>query len=257
MERTGEHLVRAYSDFVGEKAEEFFSGAPAPLHYRRSKWPDFNRAKILELTTHWHARASFAAWEEDSPTIVSELTTQDVLSYFIRPGEFGCRGREVYNFETLPLARFLLRAERFQFVVLNPMKGLEGKKKNGSPSAKCDDNIKCRRVIVIEFDAKKFGDLASDREKFLCLQAALHRHLATIQPLVLLVFSGNESLHGTYAVRGIPDKRLILFMREAVSLGADHALWVPSQFTRMPGGLNRKTRGRQTIHYFNPEALGS
>ena len=255
MDRTGEHLVRSYSDIVAETAEEFFSGAPAASHYRRSKWPDFNRAKVLELTTHWQDEASFAAWEEDSPTIVSELTTQDVLSYFIRPGEFGCRGRQVYDFETLPLARFLLRAERFQFVVLNPMKGLEGKKKNGSPSAKCDDNIKCRRVIVIEFDAKKFGDLAGNREKFFSLQAALHRHLATIQPLALLLFSGNESLHGTYAVKGVPDERLILFMREAVSLGADRALWTPSQFTRMPGGTNRETHARQTIHYFNPEVL--
>jgi hypothetical protein len=40
MDRTGDHLVRSYSDVIAEKAEEFFRGAPRPFSKGwRSKWP--------------------------------------------------------------------------------------------------------------------------------------------------------------------------------------------------------------------------
>jgi len=46
-------------------------------------------------------------------------------------------------------------------------------------------------------------------------------------------------------------------MRYAVSIGADPATWTRCQLVRMPDGLRREPgkERRQTVYYFNPEAL--
>jgi len=53
---------------------------------------------------------------------------------------------------------------------------------------------------------------------------------------------------------GRPEQTLERFMQYAVSLGADKASWIPSQFTRMPDGL-RSSSTRQTVYFFNPSVL--
>jgi hypothetical protein len=69
------------------------------------------------------------------------------------------------------------------------------------------------------------------------------------------VHSGRKSIHGWFFCAGQPEERLLQFFRYAVTLGADRAHWVRSQFTRMPEG--RRDDGTvQTIYYFDPAALG-
>ena len=96
--------------------------------------------------------------------------------------------------------------------------------------------MKSRRFLVIEFDFRAF-EWTEDfsREESLDHQARLHWHLAHEYPLCLLVYSGNESVHGWYATC-----RPWKLMREAAELGADTRLWSVSQFTRMPWGHARK-----------------
>jgi hypothetical protein len=79
-------------------------------------------------------------------------------------------------------------------------------------------------------------------------------HLAERAPLAAAVHSGSKSIHGWFYSAGQTEEKLRAFMRYAVSLGADDAMWTPSQFVRMPDGL-RDNGKRQTVYFFNPEIL--
>jgi hypothetical protein len=61
----------------------------------------------------------------------------------------------------------------------------------------------------------------------------------------------SKSLHGWYLVFGQSRERLRSFMDYAVSLGADHASWLRSQFVRLPDG-RRENGKRQVTYFFDP-----
>ena len=65
--------------------------------------------------------------------------------------------------------------------------------------------------------------------------------------------SANKSRHAWWKVTGIPEVALLAFMEEAVSLGADNALWWKEHMARIPGGYrdDDKAKGRQEVLYFN------
>lgn len=83
--------------------------------------------------------------------------------------------------------------------------------------------------------------------------AALLAHLGKSEPLVLVVHSGNKSLHGWFRAK-TDEAQSREFMQSAVSLGADHATWTLCQFVRMPDG-RRDNGKRQRVVYFNPAVL--
>jgi hypothetical protein len=85
-------------------------------------------------------------------------------------------------------------------------------------------------------------------------QAGVLLHLAQRTPLAIAVHSGSKSIHGWFFCAGQPEETLQKFMRYAVSLGADQAMWTRSQFARLPGG-RRDTGEWQTVYFFNPEVL--
>ena len=100
-----------------------------------------------------------------------------------------------------------------------------------------------RRFLVIEFDEGSFED-----------HATLLVHLSQFGPLVMVVCSGGKSLHGWFYCAGVPEDTLHRFMRYAVSVGGDDALWCTNQFARLPDGL-RGNGNRQSVLYFNPHSL--
>jgi hypothetical protein len=158
------------------------------------------------------------------------------------------------------------RLERLQFIVPNPMVRVRGRTKVESRLSEHTLEQTARRVyLVIEFD---FSEFARDgwtlsqwaplvREwrgagvTVLDACAALHLHLAERFPLVAVVFNGGKSLHGWYLVFGQSRERLRSFMDYAVSLGADHASWLRSQFVRLPDG-RRENGKRQVTYFFDP-----
>jgi len=79
-------------------------------------------------------------------------------------------------------------------------------------------------------------------------------HLAKYGPLVLVVHSGNKSLHGWFSCRGQSDERQAKFFRYAASLGADPRTWSKSQFVRMPDGT-RDNGTLQRVYYCNPTKI--
>lgn len=84
-------------------------------------------------------------------------------------------------------------------------------------------------------------------------------HLAQVPaPLVLVVFSGNKSLHAWFYCDGESEdveSALHNFMRYAAMLGADTATYTRSQFVRMPGAVRLETKKQQTIHYLNTKEI--
>jgi len=72
----------------------------------------------------------------------------------------------------------------------------------------------------------------------------------------MAVHSGGKSIHGWFCCGGRDEANLLRFMRYAVSLGADPATWIKSQFVRLPDG-HRDNGKRQAVLFFNPHILES
>jgi hypothetical protein len=111
---------------------------------------------------------------------------------------------------------------------------------------KCDLNMGKSLYQVIEFD----GDSKVDQAKLLFgLEEEFELALG------MIVDSGNKSLHGWFPIFHLDRREWRSFVRLATSLGADPMLRIPSQYVRMPGGVNRKTNNRQRVLYYNKEVI--
>ena len=72
--------------------------------------------------------------------------------------------------------------------------------------------------------------------------------------MAMAVFSGNSSIHGWFPCTGLSEDAVTKFQAYARRLGADSALFSPSQFTRAPGGRHNNGRS-QFVVFWNPEVL--
>ena len=155
-----------------------------------------------------------------------------------------CCGKSSFDFATRSREEWRGKLTELQLIVPSPMSSRTGRTLEGSESEHSLENTGPRRFLVIEQDA---GGTVDE-------QAAILVHLAQRAPLALAVHSGRKSLHGWFFCQGRSEERLQEFMRYAVTLGADHAMWTCSQFARMPDGT-RKGGNRQTVYFFNPEIV--
>lgn len=211
------------------------------LTYARSgnshapRWPHLN----LPLRGEIERTACLGDLVQASPTF--PLCPRGALEALFPDDPLLCIGPRVDHFQTghLSLWRNL---ERGQFVVPNPMSAEAGETMEGKVSARTNANTGPRHYQVVEFDFGQFDT-----------HAAILIHLRQYAPLVMAVYSGGKSLHGWFDVRGWPEAAHIEFFAHAVELGADPKMWTPSQFSRMPLGLNRATGRLQQIYYFNPQ----
>ncbi len=163
------------------------------------------------------------------------------LEYLFAPGDILCVGRSSYDYEARPLREWSdADLAGAQFIVPNPLRKTAGITKRGSISAHCRDTVGPRRYLVVESDA----GLSHDQ------QAAILEHLrtVTVARLVCAVLSGGKSVHGWFAVGGVPAARLRRWFGYAVRLGADFRLWLPEQFVRLPNG-RRDTGAVQSVLY--------
>lgn len=163
-----------------------------------------------------------------------------------------CCAREVDMPITTPLSWWLAgnsRKRMFaqQFIVPNPMleAGIGGKYKR-------DCNTGRRMYVIVEFDLK---DESIPLEERLNMQARLLYYLRGKRPLAMVVFSGSKSLHGWFPAYHKTQTQNIKFFREATELGADRSMWIPSQYCRMPFGLNRKTGNKQVSIYYDSKVV--
>lgn len=202
-------------------------------------WPDASPALIAQVLAE--TTASF------DPAIDTGLTSAWVLPHLFRPTELVCTGRSNDRALVRPLEVAVTDAHFMQFIVLNPMRGLEAVNFRGKPSRRCQNNVGPRRYLVAESD---------DRSLSKAQQAQLVTKLAEYVPLVMVVDSGGESLHGWFRVDRLGRKDQVRFFALACLLGADPSRWDLCGWLRMPGGL-RVEQGvpstRQRILHFNAE----
>lgn len=214
-----------------------------PTTERAQTWPEENKDKRADIVAGGIGLADLSsmspAWFEAGAN-----HTVEILKTIFPGNPLVCCGRGKWDFWTKPLRDYGRSVEKLEFVVSSPMSKLTGKPKDKyGQSAHTLDNTGPRKYAVVEFDQG-----SSDEH------AALLWHLSDYAPFVMAVHSGGKSLHGWFRVTGAPDDQVKRFYQYAVSIGADRATSLKSQFVRMPDGL-RSNGNRQPVYYFNPEAI--
>ncbi|BAQ84594.1 hypothetical protein [uncultured Mediterranean phage uvMED] len=111
----------------------------------------------------------------------------------------------------------------------------------GRERGRLADNISDRKYLVFETD-----DMPEDWDS----QCGLIDRLAKDQELLVVVTSGNKSLHATFDVRNLTQESLQKFMDLVITLGGDRAVLRPSQMVRFPFGRNSKTGRKQKVIYY-------
>lgn len=209
------------------------------------KWPAIDvslRARIIA-----ESPVTLAEFCAQSPTqIVGASPDVDFFIDHLFLGEdtLLCIGTSVFTFSTF--SRFQWRRCNLHgksLIVPSPMTAQYGVTKDGKRSEHTLDNTGPRRYLVTEFDSGTPDE-----------QVALIAHLRKFAPLVMVLSSGNKSLHAWWNCVGDEDRQF-KFFRYAVSLGADPATWTRSQFVRLPQGWRADKDALQQVYFFDRECL--
>ena len=172
-----------------------------------------------------------------------EAHTERIVDALFPGNPWLCVGASNSEFKTRQREELRGELSALALIVPSPMTARTGRTQDGKQSEHALDNTGPRRFLIVEQDKGSTDE-----------QAAVLLHLAERAPLVLAVHSGGKSIHGWFMAAGQPEERLRRFMRYAVALGGDPATWTRCQFVRMPGG-RRDNGNRQTVYFFNPEAI--
>ena len=219
----------------------FARGKPSLVAPPRG-WPKRNAQVVDAICADGWGLADL--WEASPVRLEDNQPNTEAIIDWLFPGNpLLCVGASMRHFDTRRRDDWRGRLHRKQLIVPSPMKAKTGTAKAGHPSAHTLDNTGPRRFLVVEFDEGTFDK-----------HAAVLWHLAGLAPLVLVVMSGNKSLHGWFWVDGCNEGKLRRFMEYATAHGADPATWTRSQFVRMPDGA-RDNGNRQAVLFFNPLSI--
>jgi hypothetical protein len=234
---TGNEIIDAVRN---SKDYAWMPGAPkAPPE---QQWPRVNEEQREAIISDNGALVDL--WERSRPRLDdNEAHTEQIIDLLFPDAPLLCCGKSQSTFDTKPRETWRGELSRLQFIVPSPMSAVIGKTKDGRESAHAVSNTGPRRFLVCDFDTGNIDD-----------QAALLIHLGGFAPLGCVVHSGGKSLHGWFYVSGHPEEKVLSFFRYAVSLGADRAMWLRSQFARMPDGI-RATGERQTVFFLNLQPI--
>lgn len=201
-------------------------------------WPTVNLVKRAEIVREGCGLADL--WESSHLRLEDrEQHTEEVIDQLFPGNPLLCCGKSNSEFDTRPRDEWRGELCKLAHITPSPMSAVTGRTKGGKVSTHTLSNTGPRRFLVCEFD-----DGTQDE------QAAILQHLGCFAPLVMIVHSGNKSLHGWFLVHLQPETKVRSFFRYAVHLGADRQLWTRSQFVRMPDGI-RDNGSHQTIWYLN------
>lgn len=241
--------------FTDEEAEPLIQAAMTRNPNPASEIQDALRSARREERTpsqNWESRNEEKIKEIIIKSSELQLTTPvfpnaqpEIMIDRLFPGNpLLCMGKTNYLFDTKPRDEWR-KLEKFQsLIVPNAMSASKGKTKAGNLSSHSLANTGPRQYLVIEFDQGSMED-----------QYKLLKYLAKEAPLVLICSSGGKSLHGWFNVKEVDTIKTLMFMQNAVELGADPRTWLTSQFVRMPDGTRYESKGRQPVIYFDTEQL--
>jgi len=235
----------------------------------RPKWPDPNLKLIEDLTLlrAWDVPGALATLESRSPDTLKRRTAGEIVSRLFTPASYIATGFFPDCTPVSKLSRIRDNLHKMAFLVPNPMRGIVGLTQEDKESGRRLSNVLHRRFLVTEFDFKPVKPdgvtptiwvpllelWKAHGMTVLDAQAALILFLMDRGPLAMVTFSGSSSLHAWWYCEREPEhvgSPFHKFMVGAATLGADTALFCPSQFTRMPMG-KRQTGELQTVHYLN------
>jgi hypothetical protein len=230
---------REVPDSEIEDAVDFAYGGESGLDLSRQAfaWPDPDSSLI--------ARVLSSTAPAFDVTADLGLSGANVLPALFQPDELVCVGRDNRRAVVRPLEAALGDTHLQQFIVLNPMRGLQAVNFRKRPSTRCQNNILKRRFLVAESD---------DRSLSKAQQAQILTWLSRFVPLVMVVDSGGKSLHGWFRVEHLCPRDQGRFFAVACLAGADESRWDSSGWLRMPGGTRVDKNGShpQRILYFKP-----
>jgi hypothetical protein len=235
---------------ITRAVERIYAEEQSTGRHKRPNWPEGDAAKIMSvlaqecLTVEQLSQRSpvgelaARSWKEFVTMLFEGEPLVTVGQKREHNGNTSIPGRTMW----LPQ---LLRADMpDEFIVPSPAIRRLARKKDGSLSEHCAANYGPRHFLVVEFDSTSKDDAAS-----------VLWHLSKFAPLVMVVDSGNKSLHGWYHCEGVLDADVLLFFKYAVSLGADPKMWDIWQFARMPNGTRFGSGAKQQVVYWNPDAI--
>jgi hypothetical protein len=244
---------------------ERFSAPSATTLPAPRPWPEPDIDRIRAIV---EAGPSLADLIECSPVRFDDDCShaEEIIDTLLPGDPLLCVGKSSYRFATRRREIWRGHLGRLPLIVPNPMLDYFGCTAQGRPSQHTKANTARRVYLVIEFDFSLFGRDGKTPSRWAPLIdqwhehdisvadacKALHLHLAQRLPLVCITHSGGKSLHGWYYVFDRREAELRHFMDYAVSLGADRATWLRSQFVRIPDGL-RENNKLQRCYYLNPE----
>ena len=215
----------------------------APLNVVKAPpWPKLNTEQREAVIA---SGAGLVDLWEISPVrfATNEPATEHIIDALFPGDPLLCAGKSHSDFATRSREDWRGELAALQFIVPSPMTARTGRTQKGKKSAHTLENTGSRRFLVVEQDSGTIDE-----------QSAILLHLAERAPLALVVHSGGKSVHGWFYCAGRSEEKLRCFMRYAVSLGADSAMWTRLQFVRMPDG-KRDNGERQTVYFLNPRVL--
>jgi len=231
---------REVPDSEIEDAVDFAYGGESGMNASRQafNWPDHDRSLINRVLSN--TAPAFDLTQDLG------LSGASVLPALFQPGELVCAGKDKGRAVVRPLEASLGDIHLHQFIVLNPMRGLQAVNFRGRSSVRCQNNVGKRRYLVAESD-----DLSLSKAD----QAQILTWLTRFAPLVMVVDSGGKSLHGWFRVDHLRPRNQGRFFAIACLAGADESRWDSSGWLRMPGGTRIEKNGssiHQRILHFNP-----
>jgi hypothetical protein len=237
-----------------------------PLPKPEPLWPQPDLLTINKIVCT--GPGLYDLWEQSPVQLGGSGSHAEEIVDILFPGNpLLCCAKSNREFVTRRREAWRGRLKNLPVMVPNPMLSVNGQTQSGRTSEHTKEATARRVYQVIEFDfsAKdKRGNntiwtplirMWADKgieiaDACACLLLYLREQLPT---LVCCTHSGGKSLHGWFRVLDkLTSTDQKQFMRLAVSLGADRATWIKSQFVRIPDG--RRDNGKpQTCYYLNPK----
>jgi hypothetical protein len=241
-------------------------GSRAPIFIPKPRWPERDLNKIDSIVRSGPGLADIM---DLSPVRFDgqESHAEEIIDVVFPGDPLLCCGKCSEVFATRRRQTWRGKLSALPLIVPNPMISVYGTTQSGKRSQHTKENTGAKIYQPIEFDFSEKCRNGIDDSVFAPLVrgwnadgitvtdagCALLLHLVTLQPtLAVVCHSGGKSVHGWFRVAELDESKQREFMELAVSLGADHATWLRSQFVRIPDGL-RDTGVRQAAFYLNPQ----
>ncbi len=223
----------AYEDIVSSRdIEKVISNASKSNSQKGNVshvWPDFNRSIVDMLISE--SEVNTIAGLVDFMGRPETTEPNEILSKLYSDDSLLCLAVKAQEkFITKKLSEWKTKGINHNFIVPSAMSSRTGLTKEGGKSGRCSDNTGKRQYLVIEFDKLSYDE-----------QVAMIMKLSTMAPLVMVLDTGNKSLHTWFRCYDETEDERRRFMNYAVSLGADKATWTACQLVRLPGGKHQKT----------------